>query len=470
MREPLTIVHTHASLRAGPQPWPGAEDTVRRLRSGGLAVVLSSNTLTCPGTVVRRILDYLSGLSGLFDHLFVFDELGVAKPHPRFFQTVAQAVQADPGQILHVGDDRRTDVRGALAAGWQAVWLDRTGSRHPHSAGPTPVVQIADLPDLLTLLPHHPTSTTPPAPRRDTADHRPARHPTGGHARRAAAGGPAANTTTAAVPTDPPRPAATTRQPAAGDRHRPAATARTVRGGTAAVRLGRTISLEGVWGAGKTTVAGLLADELTRQGFDTRVLHYGPRSGVIAALSDFLEREPLRGRHGAGGYAQPHHPSIDVLLRLCREAAHQRCYHAAAQAHDVVIIDHGMYGKLAYCLTVLAEQYPLTPAPALLERLHACTRLWWLRPDLAVHLDVPWPLARERAIARGRGGGNPAATERLLFLPGLDDSYRQVLAAHHERVRRIAVGFRSSAEVAAETAEHAYRLLRVPTREGTADE
>ena len=225
---------------------------------------------------------------------------------------------------------------------------------------------------------------------------------------------------------------------------------------------GKVITLEGLWGSGKSTTARIVGNHLTALGFRTQVIHYGPREGVQAALSDLLETQPLRSRIGVGGFRQPHHATVDVLLRLCREADTQRCYREAAQTHHVVIIDHGVYAKLAYCLTVLTEQHPNTDPQALLNQLRGCIGLWWLHPDLAIYLDTPWPLARERAIARGRGGGNPAAIERLLFLPRLDDSYRIVLAEHPSRVRRIRVGLRPPHDVADEAAAHLRNLLHLP--------
>jgi dTMP kinase len=85
----------------------------------------------------------------------------------------------------------------------------------------------------------------------------------------------------------------------------------------------------------------------------------GPRTGIIGRLSDFLEHQPLRSRSGIGGFALPHHATIDVFLRLCREADnHTRLYRPAVEANDEVILDHGVYSKLAYCLAVLRERHP----------------------------------------------------------------------------------------------------------------
>ncbi len=231
---------------------------------------------------------------------------------------------------------------------------------------------------------------------------------------------------------------------------------------------GKVIAMEGVWGAGKTTTATALADRLASHGFTAAVLHYGPREGVIGALDELLDRHPLRSRSGSGGYARPHHATIDVLLRLARDAHHHtRHYLATAQAHDVVLIDHGVYAKFAYALTVLAEADPPDADRNALraQRLELLRRIvapWFLQPDRAYFLDVPWPLARERAIGRGHGGGDPTSRERLLFLPGYEHAYRWVCDALPDQARTVPVGLRGAEEVVADIESDILALLGVP--------
>lgn len=224
---------------------------------------------------------------------------------------------------------------------------------------------------------------------------------------------------------------------------------------------GRLVTIEGVWGAGKTTAAQLVGARLRRAGFTVQVIHYGGEPGSIGRLSAFLERSPLRARTGLGGYALPHHSTVDVLLRLCREAHHHvHCFRPALAVNDVVLVDHGVYSKLAWALAVLTETAPDTDPAHTLQRLRAVVAPWFCEPDVPVFLDTPWPLARERAIARGRGGGDPAAIERLLFLPRYTAAYRQVLAGHEDRVARVRVGLRAAGTVAEEITGRLLDALR----------
>ena len=223
------------------------------------------------------------------------------------------------------------------------------------------------------------------------------------------------------------------------------------------------MTVEGLWGAGKTTIATAVGERLRAAGFTAVVLHYGPRRGIVADLSEWLEAAPLRSRRGVGGYAQPHHATVDVLLRLCRESYdHRHTYRPALAHHDLVVIDHGIYAKLAYAVAVLGEQHPDQDPPVLLERVRSCVDPWVLHPDLALFLDVSWPLARERAIARGYGGGHPGSLERLLFLPRLAAAYQHVIAAYPDRVTRIRVGDRDPADLLAEISHTVSILLHAP--------
>lgn len=67
------------------------------------------------------------GLAGRFDFAILSQEIGVSKPDPRFYRTVADAACVPLRQIVHVGDSLTNDVFGAQAAGFRTVWLNRGG-------------------------------------------------------------------------------------------------------------------------------------------------------------------------------------------------------------------------------------------------------------------------------------------------------------------------------------------------------
>jgi putative hydrolase of the HAD superfamily len=63
-------------------------------------------------------------------------EFGVGKPDPRIFHAAAGAVDALPEEMLHIGDDATLDALGALNAGMQAAWLNRSDALWPHEQEP----------------------------------------------------------------------------------------------------------------------------------------------------------------------------------------------------------------------------------------------------------------------------------------------------------------------------------------------
>lgn len=94
---------------------------------------------------LRRI-----GIDRFFRAQVCAREFGVGKPDPRIFLAAAGAVEVAPQQVLHVGDDATLDVLGALNAGMQAAWINRTDALWPHETQPQ--VTVASLAELCELL------------------------------------------------------------------------------------------------------------------------------------------------------------------------------------------------------------------------------------------------------------------------------------------------------------------------------
>ena len=89
------------------------------------------------------------GLAGYFQAAISAREFGVGKPDPRIFHAAAGALDLTPQDVLHVGDDATLDALGALNAGMQTAWLNRSDHLWPHEA--TPHVTLASLDDLCAL-------------------------------------------------------------------------------------------------------------------------------------------------------------------------------------------------------------------------------------------------------------------------------------------------------------------------------
>ena len=78
------------------------------------------------------------GLMPLFRFQLGASEHGAAKPQASIFHAACRQLGCQPSQVLHVGDDTRTDVLGAHRAGLRTCWINRldvTGAtrRWPHT-------------------------------------------------------------------------------------------------------------------------------------------------------------------------------------------------------------------------------------------------------------------------------------------------------------------------------------------------
>ena len=89
------------------------------------------------------------GLGSYFRAAISAREFGVGKPDPRIFHAAAGALEVQTGDVLHVGDDATLDALGALNAGMQAAWINRSDHLWPHELEPH--VTLATLTELCEL-------------------------------------------------------------------------------------------------------------------------------------------------------------------------------------------------------------------------------------------------------------------------------------------------------------------------------
>ena len=73
------------------------------------------------------------GLAEYFHASVSAHEFGFAKPDVRIFHAAAAAAHVPVHAVLHVGDDADLDVLGALDAGMQTVWVNRSAASWPHA-------------------------------------------------------------------------------------------------------------------------------------------------------------------------------------------------------------------------------------------------------------------------------------------------------------------------------------------------
>lgn len=97
------------------------------------------------GSAEQQMLDHRVcqvGPGALPEVAMVIDSglIGVAKPDPAIFEPVLAGLEAEPDEILYVGDTYQSDVLGATAAGLQVVQLDPYDLHHDYDHARVPDV------------------------------------------------------------------------------------------------------------------------------------------------------------------------------------------------------------------------------------------------------------------------------------------------------------------------------------------
>lgn len=100
-------------------------------------ITLTSNTGFIDGEYMRKALNTIGILESTKGRVFS-NEVGVAKPDIRIFQSAASQLALNMHDIVHVGDNPLADYHGARRAGMQALLLrDDEGNTDGITAAPT---------------------------------------------------------------------------------------------------------------------------------------------------------------------------------------------------------------------------------------------------------------------------------------------------------------------------------------------
>jgi putative hydrolase of the HAD superfamily len=118
---------------SSPAAWtihPEAGEVLRELANRRIAVGMASNF----DSRLLGLVESFPELAPVRGRCAISSLIGWRKPAPEFFRNVAQRVGCPTAQVLHVGDDRKNDVEGAIAAGLRAILYDPEGADndYPH--------------------------------------------------------------------------------------------------------------------------------------------------------------------------------------------------------------------------------------------------------------------------------------------------------------------------------------------------
>jgi len=164
-------------------------------------------------------------------------------------------------------------------------------------------------------------------------------------------------------------------------------------------RKGFYVALEGIDGAGKSTLRTALGRSLRRRGLAVRLR----REPVDPAIGRLAQEAGAQDPWTGAVYF-----TVDRHLAVARLRADLRAY-------DLVLSDRSFYSTLAY------QGSRLPPADRV--RLEELQRRATIQPDLVVLLDLPPTWLRRRWTGRG---ARRAPLERVGLLEGVARAYRQL--------------------------------------------
>ncbi|RYG27993.1 MAG: HAD family hydrolase [Chitinophagaceae bacterium] len=116
-------------------PWEKFDDTAI-LENIGVPLGVLSNF----NTTLRDKLKSFFPVD--FTHVFVSEELGVAKPKAAFYQAALDRIGLEAKDIVYVGDSVKLDTEPALKLGMKAFLIDRDGYFPAH---PNRLISLNDL-------------------------------------------------------------------------------------------------------------------------------------------------------------------------------------------------------------------------------------------------------------------------------------------------------------------------------------
>lgn len=124
---------------------PGTKDLLDALRESYNLVIITNGFREVQRPRIEKV-----GLTSYFSHIFVSDEIHVAKPDKAFFQYVHQHLKnCSKEELLVIGDNLNSDILGAQNFGIDSCYYN-TNQKNNDKIIPT--YEINNLSELITIL------------------------------------------------------------------------------------------------------------------------------------------------------------------------------------------------------------------------------------------------------------------------------------------------------------------------------
>lgn len=122
----------------------GALEMLQYLRAQGYKIGLISNGFY----EVQYCKMRSAQIEHFFDVVVLSDEVGVNKPNRRIFDYALDKAGTTAAKSIIIGDNPDTDIAGALAAGWRAIYFNHS-TEAPDVAGATRIHRLKEIENIL---------------------------------------------------------------------------------------------------------------------------------------------------------------------------------------------------------------------------------------------------------------------------------------------------------------------------------
>lgn len=129
--------------------WKARNDV--KLFEGALKALESLNASYRVGAITNGNADvHHIGIGRWFNFVVTAAQAGTMKPEPGIFEAALTMAAVSPQEVVHVGDDPITDIKGAAEVGMRTIWMNPDAAQWP--GGPPPDAEIRCLAELRSLL------------------------------------------------------------------------------------------------------------------------------------------------------------------------------------------------------------------------------------------------------------------------------------------------------------------------------
>ncbi len=98
------------------------KETLEELKKENIKMYILSNSIFT-GKVAEKLLEEFNILQ-YFEKVFSSADYKIRKPNKKFFEIALDYIDSNLDDIIYIGNDYNTDVKGATAIGLKTIWLN----------------------------------------------------------------------------------------------------------------------------------------------------------------------------------------------------------------------------------------------------------------------------------------------------------------------------------------------------------